>query len=386
MKNILLNQKEIVKFIDHLACLKIRFGIKIIDTHLHPLDVMGVRHFSDPASNGSLPQANGSMLTDYPAQITFPERIMLSNFSQRIMNSVFRFLPTVVAAAIRARYAQNNEAAVLERMKSALIDKAVLVPLEPWAPVQWILKRFNAGQFYCLGSIDVHNCSLEQIARTMDQFGNHPNIIGIKLHPNLQNFKPQPGDNTPAVAEKLRLIYRRAEQKALYLLFHSGRSNLLNVLDKGFKPSPRSTSNALITQFCDHKGKSEIFGVYNIPIVLAHLGHYGLYRFDLDCLGQIISRYPHVYFDTAAVSPDRIAQFITFYGPDRLIFGTDGLYNNLVHSLFFVYQAVRKAGMLKQMETLLPSILGKNFYTCIAQYQKRSRSSDPTDTHLLRED
>lgn len=373
----MLNQKVIVKFIDRLACIKSRFGIKVIDTHLHPLDVMGVRHFRDPAGNGGLRNARGSIPANYPAQITFPERMMLCNFSQRVINMAFRFLPTVVAAAIRTRYARNNEAAVLERMQSALIDKAVLVPLEPWAPVQWILKRFPAEQFYYLGSIDVHNWSLEQIARAMDQFGNHPNIIGIKLHPNLQNFKPQPSDNPPVVAEKLRLIYGRAEQKALYLLFHSGRSNLLDIFDQGFKPSARSTSNALITQFCDKKGSSEIFGVYNVPIVLAHLGHYGLSRFNLDCLRQIINRYPNVYFDTSAVSPNRIAQYIKTFGSDRLIFGTDGLYNNLVHSLFFVYLAVQKAGFLKHMETLLVSLLGGKFYTSIAQYQRRSGSSAP---------
>jgi len=42
-----MTKKEVLSIISKIAEIKKHVGFKIIDTHVHPLDVMGVAHYSD---------------------------------------------------------------------------------------------------------------------------------------------------------------------------------------------------------------------------------------------------------------------------------------------------------------------------------------------------
>ncbi len=185
----------------------------------------------------------------------------------------------------------------------------------------------------------------------------------------MQNFKPQPRDNPHELAEKLRLIYKWAEENKLYLLFHGGATNFTHYSDKRYAKFARSNTNGLLENFCNEKGESELFDKYDIPIIIAHLGHYGLNKFNSALIKKISDRHKTVYFDTSGVSPASIQTMIETLGSRRLIWGSDALYNRMIYGIYFVYKAAINAKSDEKLDEIMTNILGKNYYSSILMTQ-----------------
>ena len=178
---------------------------------------------------------------------------------------------------------------------------------------------------------------------------------GIKLHPNLQGFRPLPEQNPPGLAGRLRLLYAAAREHRLYLHFHGGRSFFAARADARYPETPRLRDAALLSAFVDDEGRSDFFETCGVPVILAHLGHFGVHPFDAALLRRIAERHPNVFFDTSAASAPRIRAALEAVGPKRLLLGSDGLYNSLFHSLA---AAVRGAGGDRGV---LRDVLGGNY-------------------------
>ena len=214
-------------------------------------------------------------------------------------------------------------------------------------------------------NIDVNAVKLSEIDGLIDKYILEYNIIGLKLHPNLQNFYPQPSDNPPATAEKLRRIYRVATERNLYLLFHSGTSFFPKEYNSKVVNLKRSRHKGLLKNFYNENAKkSEIFDVYNTPIVLAHLGHYGALRLNHKLIKTLTKRYDNVYFDTSGQNPLFIGRAIDIVGSEKILFGSDGLYNRMEYNLLFLYHGIKKFNSL-HLENSLLNILQRNFLTIL---------------------
>ena len=172
-------------------------------------------------------------------------------------------------------------------MEKSLVDEAVFLPVEPWINTEWSGKYYSNKKFLLLGSFDVHRIDKNKIEERVKYYIEKYKIVGIKLHPNLQGFKPLPKDNPQEIAERLKVIYKMAEKYSLYLLFHGGTSFYTNFPDKKYQNFKRANNNALLENFCDENGKSEIFDL-NIPVVIAHLGHFGLNKINYKLAKKII--------------------------------------------------------------------------------------------------
>ncbi|MEK7664751.1 MAG: amidohydrolase family protein [Patescibacteria group bacterium] len=347
-----MNKQKVVSIISKIAEIKKNTGIKITDTHIHPLDVMGVVHYADIK--------NEYVKNDYfdPGIL---EKLNYSNISKIGSRLFLKLFPEEVNNIIKETYIKITEKRILDEMDNALIDDSVMLPIEPWLSTKISRNNFLSNRLSVLGSIDIHKIKLEDVDSFLKNLIIKYRIKGIKFHPNLQNFKPQPNHNPPELAEKLHKIYKFAEREHLYLLFHGGISFYTDFTDSKYQRNIfRSRTNAVLKNFCDNNGKSELFENYNVPIVIAHLGHYGIMYPDYKLIKTIAKKFGNVYFDTAGVPPSFIKNTLDLISSQKIIFGSDALYNKMAYNLAFLYSAIENTSNGERKENIFSNIFQKN--------------------------
>lgn len=346
------------EIISYITRLKKEFELKIIDIHVHPLDVMGILHPDEYSKDKEI--LKRSYLN--PSSM---EKMKFGKLSNILSGLAYKYFPRAVIDEIKAAYNNPFEKRILGEMEKSLVDQIVLLPIAPWVKTEDVYNYYNNKNFLLLGSFDICGIKIEKIEPKMDEYVNNFKIIGLKLHPNLQNFKPQPGDNTPQIKEKLELIYSLAEKNNLFLLFHGGTTNFTEYRNIRYENFARSRNNGRLENFCDPAGKSEILGKYNIPIIIAHLGHYGLNKINYNLLKIISQKFDNVYFDTAGISPKLIQKGIELMGSKKIVLGSDALYNRMAYSIYFIYEAAEKIKTKEKLNDIMLNILGNNFYSNI---------------------
>lgn len=332
-------------------------GLRITDVHVHPLDVMG--HV--------LPEDSVAAAAGAPADVagvgrvpSLSQRLGFGLLSDALMRAVFRFAPGAAHREIAHVFAGASRERVLREMDDAGLDRAVLLPIEPWTPWAGVADAYTGDRLAVLGSVDVHRTPEAEIPALVARFRER-GARGIKLHPNLQGFRPLPKENPPAIAGRLRALYAAAREHRLYLHFHGGRSFFAARADARYPETPRLRDAALLSAFADADGRSPLFETFGVPVILAHLGHFGVHPFDGVLLRKIAERHPNVSFDTSAASAQRIRAALEAVGPERLLLGSDGLYNSLFHSLAAV---VRAADGDRDM---LRDVLGGNYERLVGE-------------------
>lgn len=348
-----MTRDNIKRILGVISNLKKRNGIEIVDTHVHPYDVMGAVHYEDvKKSYKEIDYFKSGIL----------EKLKYGRIEKIGSRAFFKLFPREVNGIIKSTYTEVNQESLLNEMDCSLVDKSVLLPVEPWLPTKVVGENYNNNErFLILGSIDIHSIQISEIESTVDGFIEKYKIIGLKFHPNLQNFKPQPSQNSSDIAEKLRKIYSVAEKRKLYLLFHGGISNFTDSIDPKYGNFQRSRTNAVLENFCDSDGNSELFE-YNIPIVIAHLGHYGIAWPNYRLIKMIADRYKNVFFDTSGVSLQFIKNVIELISSKRIIFGSDALYNRVAYNLIFLFLAAKRVNNGESFENILANTLSLNFY------------------------
>jgi predicted TIM-barrel fold metal-dependent hydrolase len=350
-----MNKAHLLKVLTEIRKFKTQTGIEIVDTHIHSYDVMGIVHYSDIGGNKTHKDYLEPNLLEY---FGYGRTAIVGT------KIYCKFLPENVEKMIHLSYENVSSQEIENAMRESLIDKGVLLSLDPWTPSDIVGDTFaNNGKFYILASIDIHREKKEAIEKKITEYIKNYQIKGLKLHPNLQCFKPQPKDNPPEISEKLKIIYRVASEKGLYILFHGGLSDFTeNVNRKYGPPYPRSKTNGILENFCNENGRSELFENYTMPIVIAHMGHYGKLFHNYALLKLLVNTYSNVYFDTAGVSPNFMAKAFSFIPSTRIVFGSDAMYNKTAYDLAFLYESVLKTSNGEKTTDMLINILHDNFY------------------------
>jgi predicted TIM-barrel fold metal-dependent hydrolase len=225
-------------------------------------------------------------------------------------------------------------------MRNSLVDKAILLPIEPWCRTKNIIANYNSKSFFHLISVDIYDIEIDDLISHLENLLKASSVIGIKLHPNLQNFFPIPSMNNYEIEKKLELIYHFASTNKLFILFHAGLSFFQKEVFSGAKVIARAHSKALLRNFINRDGRIEIIEKFDLKIIFAHLGHYGFGHVDTDLIRKISENYTNVYFDTSGQSPKSILKTLQSIGSRRIIFGSDSLYNKMAYNLVFAYKAI----------------------------------------------
>ena len=342
--------------------IKKKSGVSFVDTHVHPIDVLGLAHHYEPSTN------DGYSKRIQNPTISLLEHLKFNDFALFILRFVFKFLPFYATSSVRDSYSNSSERELLNRLNSSGIDKAVLIPIEPLVSQDQISQSFKNEKFIKLGSIDLDKTSLGGIEEEMDRQIREFNIVGLKLHPNFQSFYPIPEMNERKLSEKLTQLYSVINKKKLYVLFHAGLSYV-----PGPKKSFIKKDFALLENFC--KDDVSILDLLKVPVVIAHMGVYNVSSADVATQTKMLQKYNHLYFDTTAVNSDLIAKFIKTNGSqaiDRLVFGSDALYFDIKNSLLLVLLALGATLPVSEFETSVVKIFGSNYLDMLKRCQSSS--------------
>ncbi|MFC2163748.1 amidohydrolase family protein [Acidobacteriota bacterium] len=358
------------EFLPYISDLKCTYNFRIFETHVHPYDVIGVVHYADyvEVSPGEFVYkkfAGQKGVEDKADLIGWLSKFDYNKYAFSLFNLALQIIPGYENFDLEHAFSRTGVNRLLEEMDEALVDEIVLLPVEPWLPIDHVQKIFAHQRLKLLGSVDIHRIPVQEIGKTIKHFVDDYGIIGIKLHPNMQSFLPQPSHNPSDIAEKLRLIYRTADELGLYLLFHGGPSGLAKNLNEKYGGLTQKSRNGVLTNFCDRNGKSELLGQYKLPVVIAHLGHFGVSKLNASLVRTILDTHESVYFDTAGAPSGSIQKFIEWGGSQRLLFGSDALYFPILYSMYSVYKAAQKARSHENPDEILANILGRNFEQCI---------------------
>ncbi len=315
-------------------------GLSFYDTHIHPHDVFGLAK-AEKVSFGEKIKVSGPTLL---------EKLKYSNSALSLLGFLFRNTPGYITREIKKSFPVISEQKLLEVLSASLIDSAVLVPIYPKVSPYELYKSFSSSKFIRLGSADF---SLNEIdlEKDLGQQLNMHSIKGIKLHPNIQSFYPEPSRNNITVESKLKVVYQFANKNNLYLLFHGG----ISYVPTGFSYERREY--ALLNRF--FSGRKSFLADINVPVVIAHLGIYNIKEPDFKIIRRI-SEFENVHFDTAAVNPKYILNYLNYFTPKKLVFGSDTLYFNLKYNLEMFLRTLYAHSDSKFEENVL-SVFHSNF-------------------------
>lgn len=311
------------------------------DTHVHPFDVLGVHTAPEDQIQSKLPSPSLLEYLEYNA------------FSLKALELVFKFSPIIIRRSIIKNFDGAGELRLLEELAEAGIDRAVLVPVAPFANTSKIAALYRSSRFLKIGTVDIANLTpnqiKEQLMREVEEFG----IKGIKMHPNIQQFFPRPSKNLHEVAKRIHTVYKFARDHKLYLLFHGGISHLLHT-------QTRRIEYALLENFCDPRGASEIFD-YGMPIIIAHAGHYNISKINTDLLLLIAVRYKNVFFDTSGIGPYHLKTAVETLGSDHFVFGSDANYFRIKYNVNLVLKGLALAQTKELFEEKIINVFSRTY-------------------------
>lgn len=330
--------------------------IKIIDSHCHPFDVIGIHEpnqlllnedgylFNDESIYNDKKKKEKliSLLQKWLKNPTITEKFNFNIFANLLTKLSFRSLRNIVRSSINEYFMITGSRRLIDEMDNACIERTILIPISPWLNTEQMYRYFSTieNRVYFFGSVDLYNEDVEtSLKHQLSRF----NIIGIKLHPNLQGFLPIPEKNPTNIKNNLETIYKFAENHHMPILFHAGRSYLIPFTGQNelLRESSlrRKTSNGLLINFFNDD--QFVFKNYTFPLIFAHLGGYALFRSPKKLIKLIMMKRGNVYFDTAGVNPKWITSLINEIPFIRLIFGTDAHYYKQGKSVDNVINAVQ---------------------------------------------
>lgn len=179
-------------------------------------------------------------------------------------------------------------------------------------------------------------------------------IRAIKVHPCLSDI------NLGAAAGRTHLeaILAGAGRTGLPVIIHGGAYPTLVGVDAG--------------GFALLQGLARIdFSLTDYPVVIAHAGSFGLAPAEvasrvLPLLDRLLERYPQLLVDVSALSVEVTALVLARIPPQRILFGSDALYELPWKSLVRLFAALEQVAG-GRAEELLVRIAGTNSHHLLQQ-------------------
>ena len=198
-------------------------------------------------------------------------------------------------------YRGGTLGSLIDTMKLSGVDCSVSLPIATLPKQEASINALSAemnGKNNVFFSGGIHpDCA--DVDGTLD-FIKESGLFGIKLHPDYQGVH----FDDPRYIN----IMRKAFERNLYVVTHAG-------VDVGFRNHVHCTPDMILNVF------SQLGGLYEDKLILAHLGGYEL---PDEVMEKLVGA--PVYMDTAAVLklyPEKCREIILRHGADRILFATD---------------------------------------------------------------
>jgi predicted TIM-barrel fold metal-dependent hydrolase len=227
--------------------------------------------------------------------------------------------PQIARMFLQKRYSHTGPTVLCDSFDISEIDRGMLLSVAPreqsfHKQIDLTYRMFkNQERFRLAGSVpnDVQSDHVESfLRRTMAEKG----ISAVKIHPNISGMNL----TTREGKERIGWITEACSILGLPLIIHTGRSNYVD---------------AQWSCLAELRNLEDINLNYKIPIVLAHGGAYGCLRHEMEkeimpILKRILRKYPNTFVDVSALSYEKMQVLLSEVSTERIMFGSDALYEN----------------------------------------------------------
>lgn len=333
----------------HLAELRaIGATCPLMDVHVHPFEVIGgsIRYAANTEhpglwSSGDLcylpPSANAFDPEAPPANPEGP-----SGELQERMATFF----------LRRLYVHNGPRCFRDQLSLGGISRALLLPVaRPGvmvdAEMDFLATLFDGESQFLLGYSVPDSVRNEEVEVNLRRAFGRWGIQAVKVHPNLSRIDLA----APVGKARLEAILAAAGRCGLPVIIHGGPSPVLS------DPAVRQYGRIENLEAVD-------FHLTPFPVIIAHAGSFGLPPQEVDQevlprLRRMLNRFDNLMLDLSALSVSVLVRILRAVEAERLLFGSDALYDLPWKSLVRLFIVLQKT-YGSRSEEILVRIAGNN--------------------------
>lgn len=315
---------------------------RLTDMHMHPFEVVfGAGRYVEnrhtagvwsTADLGYAPAAVGAMAL---APQTTPAHDLPAAMQERL-----------AMLGLRRLYLHTGPRCFGDQLLLGGISRALLLPVtRPGTHAEkemaLLARIFGDDPRFLLGySLPVETATPdieEAVQRALRQW----DIRAVKVHPCLSGINLCAADGRA----RLEAILAAAGQAGLPVIMHGG--TYPNIVE------PCAPCFGLL----ENVDRID-FNLTSQPVVIAHAGAFGLDRQQVESrllprLESLLRRYDHLSVDVSALSSEVIGLVLSRVAPERIVFGSDALYELPWKSLIRLFVALEKAAVGREEELLV---------------------------------
>ena len=323
---------------------EIRADWTTYDLHLHPTEV--AFNFCDYTEHDEISGLFSSGRTAYAP----PSMDQIGEQWERGGKDEVQFQRLGIAKMfLQKAYAHTGPRVFEDSFEISGIDKGMLLTVAPRTrgfdrQMEVTRQMFgNRERFRIAGSVpnDIQNGHIEGFLR---RAAMEKGIAAVKIHPNISGLNPAAAEGK----ERLEYIGDACGLLGLPLIIHTGRSNFVDAPFRGFG---------------DLRNLRDLNWSSKTAVVLAHGGAYGYPLREVEediipILKGILNKHPNTFVDVSALSCEKMKVLLSHVGTERIMFGSDALYENQCIMLAGMVCALEETG--KKAELDLVTVLSQN--------------------------
>jgi len=316
---------------------------KLYDIHMHPVEVVfGRMSYKESMDN------KGLFSLSKRKYVAPSLDILEKHKSSNEMTACIKRRPKILPMLLQNTYAHTGPKVFRKYFEINCIDKGLMLPV---APVEGPIKQqmdlchriFKDDERFCMAG-SVPNTVLNQdVESFLKNELKRYKIIAVKVHPNITGINL----GTTEGKERLECIIEAGSHLKIPVIIHAGRSPFLN----------NRAEFGSFANFQDINFNAEV------PVVLAHGGGYEssgaeVHRDIMPLLTKLLTNFSNLLIDISALNHEVIKLFLSKIETERILFGSDSLYQNQSIMLMNLLYALELSGL--KFDDSLINIVSKN--------------------------
>ena len=324
----MINEKEVNRYLQIVKELQSQFTL--FDMHVHPFEII----FNQFDYHPSHTQEGVNSISN--AFFRPPRPTALGLVSRPIPSAHWR--SGISLLTLRRIYSHTGPKVFSDHMDLSGIDRILLLPVasstgEIDKQMYSMAEMFEDDERFSLGCSVPNTIENREICKFIKEKIGQFNIRAIKFHPNITetNLGSKRGK------ERVECILDVCREFRLPLIVHGGRSTVLK--------NPKAAEYGWIEKFKDID-----WGISNEVVVIAHAGGYGcdlneMKQDVLPKLKSLLSHYNNLMIDISGLEIDALAVILKNIDLERILFGSDALYDTQWAVLVKLAHAITSEGM-----------------------------------------
>lgn len=323
---------------------EINKSYKTYDTHLHPVEII-----LNSLDYKEIPNEKGLFSLD-GGEFVRPSLNGLPNDKDvETIEVLLKDRPEIIPILVRRTYSHTGPKVFKDYFDILGIAKGLMLtvapangPVDPQMSVAF--KMFKQDIRFSLSGSVPNGVRNQDVASFLREEVEKYGIIAVKIHPGITAINLQ----TAQGKERTECIIEASAKIGLPVIIHAGPC---------FLPGKDNSEFALISNLEDINLRS------SVPVILAHGGACGLsssevFHVVLPVLKKLINTHDNLLIDISGLNYENICLLLGILETERILFGSDALYNNQILILLRLMCALETCK--PELRNSLVQILSKN--------------------------